>query len=232
MAKNYLPGPDADFNRWFKNLSQYIAVKCKGTTPEWTHIPKAEIDKLDDHYTAWYSAYAITLKPHTQPETAEKTRVRKAAEKYVREFVNRFLRYEPVANLDRDNMEVPNRDAVLTPIPDPVSQITCDVTFPGYHMVELKRMRPMNGPPPDPRSDYGAKVFYGLTGKPSSTHPNRLKGPPLTGLDLPESAFTRKKKMLFDFDGESGNTVYFCLRYESPTGGEGPFGAIFSVVIN
>jgi len=32
-------------------------------------------------------------------------------------------------------------------------------------------------------------------------------------------------------DGESGNTVYFCLRYENAKGFGGPFGHIFKTVI-
>jgi hypothetical protein len=59
----------------------------------------------------------------------------------------------------------------------------------------------------------------------------RVGAPPRTGSDLPYSVFTRKKKQRFDFDGESGTTVYFCLRYENPTGKAGPFGPILSAVI-
>jgi hypothetical protein len=231
MAKDYIPTRDADFNRWLKNLIQYVAVKSTGTDAEWTHIPKKDRDKLDEHYTAWYTAYALTLKPHAKPETSEKNRVRAAAEKYAREFVNRFLRYEPVTDIDRDKMELHNRDLVHTPIPKPVSQITFDITFPGFHLVELKRIRPLDGPPQDERSNYGVRIFMGLTGEASSEHPIRLSKAPKSGRDLPESVFTKKKRILFDFEGESGNTVYFCLRYESPTGGEGPFGPVFSVVI-
>jgi hypothetical protein len=46
----------------------------------------------------------------------------------------------------------------------------------------------------------------------------RIAGEPKTGNDLSCSVFTRRKKGRFDFDGESGNTVYFCLRYEKPRG--------------
>jgi hypothetical protein len=40
--------------------------------------------------------------------------------------------------------------------------------------------------------------------------------------------------MLFDFDGESGKTVYFCLCYENQKGGkkgQGPFGPRLHAVI-
>jgi hypothetical protein len=44
-------------------------------------------------------------------------------------------------------------------------------------------------------------------------------------------AFTRRKRERFDFDGESGNTVYFCLRYENSKGEAGPFGPLLSAVV-
>jgi hypothetical protein len=43
--------------------------------------------------------------------------------------------------------------------------------------------------------------------------------------------FTREKKLLLDLDGESGKTVYLCLRYENSKGEAGPFGPILHAVI-
>jgi hypothetical protein len=87
------------------------------------------------------------------------------------------------------------------------------------------------GTAPDLRSDYGVRIYYGLSGEPTETHRFRVTGTPKTGKDLPESLFTRRKKERFDFDGESGKTVYFCLRYENPAGKAGSFGPILSAVI-
>jgi hypothetical protein len=39
-----------------------------------------------------------------------------------------------------------------------------------------------------------------------------LAKPPETGEVLGNSVFTRKKKYVFDFDGDSGNRVFFCCR--------------------
>jgi hypothetical protein len=55
--------------------------------------------------------------------------------------------------------------------------------------------------------------------------------PPKTGDDLPHAVFTRRKKRLFHLDGESGNTVYFCPRYENEKGEPGPYGPILSAII-
>jgi hypothetical protein len=63
---------------------------------------------------------------------------------------------------------------------------------------------------------------------------SRIAAAPQTGDDLPHSVFTRRKRHRFDFDGNSGKTVYFCLRYENGKGGEegeSPFGPILRAVI-
>jgi hypothetical protein len=54
----------------------------------------------------------------------------------------------------------------------------------------------------------------------------RLSAPPKTGDDLPHSVFTRKKSHLFAFAGDSGNAVYFCMRYENSKGEAGPWGPV------
>ena len=230
-SRDYIPRNDGEFNNWFKNLCQYVAVKTSGATPAWDHIPKRYVDQLNAAYADWYTAYAPTLKPHTKAETTAKDMARKRAEAVIRPFVKRFLHYEPVTDDDRDNIKIPNHDKKATRISDPVSHVSCDAVFPGVGLVELRNFRPTGGPPPDPRSDFGGKAFYGLTGAPSNDNPIRLSAPPKSGKELPKSRFTTTKKLRFDFTGESGNTVYFSLRYESPTGGEGPYSPVFSVVI-
>ncbi|MDR1144320.1 MAG: hypothetical protein LBK77_08935 [Spirochaetaceae bacterium] len=100
--------------------------------------------------------------------------------------------------------------------------------------MELRNIRPVSGADPDPRSDYGVRIYYGLSGPASALFRFRVLEPPKSGNDLPYSIFTRRKRERFDFDGESGNTVYFCLRYENSKGGkegQGPFGPILSAVI-
>ena len=115
MSKNYIPSTDADFNQFFINITKYVAEKCAGTTPEWTHIPKEDRDELNAAYAAWYTAFSLTFQPHGTDITKEKNRARKVAETFLREFVNRFLRYKPVTNHDRDIMGVYNRDPIRTP---------------------------------------------------------------------------------------------------------------------
>ena len=85
-----------------------------------------------------------------------------------------------------------------------------------------------------PEADWGVRIFWGILGEPTALDKFRLLAPPVTGNDLPHSVFTHRKKYRFDFEGDSGRTVWFCLRYENSKGGregEGPFGPLFSAII-
>jgi hypothetical protein len=63
-----------------------------------------------------------------------------------------------------------------------------------------------------------------------------VEGVPVSGHDLPYLEWANKKKNLFDFDGESGNTVYFCLQHEDKKKAEGTirpdFESGYSVMIS
>jgi hypothetical protein len=54
-------------------------------------------------------------------ETAEKNRARKTAEAALRDFVNRYLRYPPGTDEDRDRMGIPNHKTERTPVPVPTT---------------------------------------------------------------------------------------------------------------
>jgi len=104
----FIPCCDAAFNQFFKGINQYVAAKTAGAVPEWTHIPHEESGYLIQAYIDWYSSYVLTLDPHASQITREAMRVRLIAERALDSFVNRFLRLEPVTDLDRVNMGISN----------------------------------------------------------------------------------------------------------------------------
>jgi hypothetical protein len=94
-----------------------------------------------------------------------------------------------------------------------------------------KDTHPSTIPAEDAGSDYGVRIYYALSGEPDDRFPFRLAEPLKIGKVLPYSVFTRRKKERFDFNGESGSTVYFCLCYENSKGEAGPFGPVLSAVV-
>jgi hypothetical protein len=231
MAQDYIPGPDAAFNAFFNNLVDYVDQQTEGSAPRWTHIP---LDALTSLRAAWNAAYTATLKPCTSPEREEKNRIRRDSTTGIRSFVNIYLRYHPaVSAYDKEQAGLRVRRADSGPVLRPQAQPEADIAYPGVHLIELIHIRAIAGTG-DPRREYGVRIFWGILGSPAETDRFRLTAPPLRGEDLPHSTFTRRKRYRFDFSGESGKIVYFCLRYENGKGGkegEGPFGLIFSAII-
>jgi hypothetical protein len=121
-------------------------------------------------------------------------------------------------------------------IPTPQNQAEAELTFPGIHMVRVENIRPIAGGIEEDRSDYGVRICYGLFGEPTETHPFRLKEMPARGNLLPYNIFTRRHKETFNFEGESGNRIVICLRFESGKSsgenkGAGPYGPFITAVI-
>jgi hypothetical protein len=233
----FIPVAGPAYDTFFKNIRDYVNAKCAPAppdAPQWSHIPAAEREALNAAYTDWSAAYLPTLKPHTPAETAARNAAYKRSKKVLSRFIQVWFRGFPetVTEEDLRNMEIPPVSGGRAPIPPPEIQVEADLVFPGIHMVELRKIRAVaNLERPDPRSDYGVRIYYGFSGSPSDQYPFRLDKPLKTGKVLPYSVFTRRQKERFDFDGESGNTVYFCLRYENSKGQAGPFGPVLQAVI-
>jgi len=230
MARDYIPSNHEHFNRWFKNIRDYV-IKTKKTNPEWHHIPEAAVKGLTAAYKDWFKHYRPTLTPHTPDKTAARNEARRRAEHVLRPFVQRYLKWPPVTDADRANMELLIRDTTPTQTGAPKAQAGGDLVFPGVHMVEVRNIRPVGLADDKKRDKYGVRIHYGIlspTGEPGKW---RISSEPRTGEDLPHSLLTRRKKHLFNFDGESANWIFICLCYENTKGERGPFGSILKAAI-
>jgi hypothetical protein len=159
----------------------------------------------------------------------------KALEATMRFFKNHYLLLSPLGPVDFARLGLRLRDTIRTETPKPEAQAEADLTFPGIHTVELRNIRPVgNFGLQEVRASYRARVFYGLSGAPGGAFRFRVAGTPQGGRDLPCSVSTWRRKLRFDFEGESGSQVWFCLRYETGSGGEagaGPFGPLLTAII-
>jgi hypothetical protein len=232
MSADFVPGKEHKLDKWAAFICEYTNDKTSGPNPAWTHIPLSEVAQLNADYAVWNTAFAETLGPHTPVDTSAKNRAKKVLKAQFRVFINRFLRFPPVTDADRQAMGIPNRSNKRSRIPAPTSEPVADIMFPGLHLVKLVKIHKAGNLSDDPRSDYGVRIHFGILD--ALNREWRITAAPATGKDLPHSVFTREKKMFFDFEGESGKTIYFCLCYENQKGGktgQGPFGPIISAVI-
>jgi hypothetical protein len=225
MAKNrdYIPSNDAEFNVWFKNLVQYVNQKTTGGTPEWTHIPPAEVTLLVNAYADWYNAYAPTLKPHLPAETLVKDEARKTAAAVIRPFVGQWLMWKQVSDAEREEMGIHNPKPRRPHIPAPttVPELEPRAGLPRQIVVPYRdKGSEHRGKPADV---HGVEVRWALLDKP----PLDIDG------ELVNSSFDTKSPLTLEFqEHERGKRIYMVGRWEiGREGVKGNFGDIVTAII-
>ena len=219
MSNNYVPRNDNQFIDW----AQTILDHSEEHHERWgVMAPSDELKELLKDFTMKLVRYTA---PNSGPvDTMVKNEARSLAEKGFRVYVQGFLAKNPNVTLaDRGIMKLPVYDVTPTNIPPPAIPVTGILTFPAVGLVEMRNMQPA-GDKRDERSKHGVRIYYGVLGGNVKAIPAR----PATGDDLPHSVFTRKSRYRFDFTGESGKEVFFCMRYENSKGEAGPWGKIIS----
>jgi hypothetical protein len=236
-GKDWVPGPDTEFDIFFKMYCQIVSANTSGTPQVWSHIPADRAAELMTAYAAWYTAWSKLRQAHTSGDVLAKDETREESEDVLRAFNAQYILYaREVTDAQRRDIGCPVHSTTRSPIHRPGAQPEADIVYLGKHLLELIKIRAVAGTMSDEeaKAEFGVRIFWGILGEASEADKFCLSAPPATGGDLPHSTFTHRKRYRFDFEGLSGRTVYFCLRYENQKGGkdgEGPFGPIFSAII-
>jgi hypothetical protein len=231
---NWLPGRRENqllmAKNWYTVLNQQYSA--------WG-VPSQEITALNTLIGEADTALTAAMSAERTPViTAQCKAAFDALIEKMRFIKSRYFLTPPLTDTDLISLELKPKDTTYTPVPPPTGQAEADITRPGVHLLEL-HLRPVSGTPAEAaRSDYGYRIYYGImpsggASVETATGPKReLMKIPVSGEELPHSKFTRRKKERFDFDqGDSGKTVYFCIRYENSKGESGPWGPMFSSII-
>ena len=217
--KDYIPSNDLELVAWGGNAYSYADANCK----RWGVIaPDNDAKKRMAEYK---SLVEICRQPaYRNVDVRQKNESKKEVIKDLRTYIQGYVSKNPlVTNNDRDMMQLPIRDAVPTPVGDPVGLVTATIKYPNDGALELNIMH-VDGTPFDKRANYGVKIRSVVLSidQPS---PNEV-------IMLPESRFTRRKKELFKFDEHDRKKIaYFCMRYENSKGTAGQWSSIISAVI-
>jgi hypothetical protein len=169
----------------------------------------------------WYTAYSATLSPHLPQLTKEKNRVRTSAERSLRAFINRFLRWPPVTDEDRDAMGIPNHDQIRTPqpVPSTIPETETDTSIIRQLSLRLR--------------DHGAVHW----GKPEHIHSMELAWGirddiPGQISDFPHFEVETANPIILDFEEEErGKRVFFAARWVNNTAQPGPWSEIESAIV-
>jgi len=220
MSRDYVPRTDPAFDKFFKRIAQYVSSKCIGVSPAWTHIPAEERKALDDAYIDWYNAYALTFAPHPQQLTREKNKQRAISEKVLRQFVQGFLYYKAVTDLDRDNMSLRSRSkarGTRNEVTECIEVITPlrnhrEVLFTFRVKGSTRRAKP---------DGYRAILRWAILDKPPETHKE---------LHNVETVSKSPFALAFEED-DRGKTVYYSMCWQNRAGINGPWSDILSTRI-
>ena len=217
MHADFIPRTDAAFDRFYRNLTDFVL----DNNARWGHVPQDNVDMLEDEFTTWTRAYEKTLVPHIPQLTAEKNRVRVTMERALRAFINRFLRWPPVTDLDRDKMGVRNWDTIRTPQPVPttVPEIETDSSVIRQLSQRMRDHGSTNWAKPD--HVHSMELIWGMM-EARPGHVNEL-----THM---ETATSNPIVLTFE-DEERGKKVYFAARWVNNTAHPGPWSDIESAFV-
>ena len=141
----------------------------------------------------------------------------------MRDIKKRYFYNPPLTDSDIVALGLKLKDSEPTPVADPVGLAKASVKYPNKGALEL-HLEHDGSTPADAKANYGFRIYHGVVAAGETL--------PASGMDLHESIFSRKKKVLFTYNpDDSGKTAYFCIRYENSKGKAGQWGAMFSAII-
>jgi hypothetical protein len=217
MAKNFIPRNDKEFENFFRNITDYVI----DNNARWKHIQQNDMDEIESQFSLWMKAYEPTLVPHSPQLTAEKNRVRAEVEKYLRRFINRFLRFEPVTDLDRDNMKIPNPDLIRTPHIDVKEVVEFELKLRNIREILVNFWVKGEKHHAKPAGYDGAVIIWDI-----------LDEPPESIHDLTLHTMASRTPHALEFDEtERGKTVYIAAAWQNERGLVGNWSEILNAVV-
>jgi hypothetical protein len=127
------------------------------TAGTWTHIPPVKVTTLNQHQTGFHAAYVKTLGPHTSVDTEAKNEAHRAAAKFVRQFDQQYLKFDPITKEDLNALGLPIPDPTHTPIGDPKTRpLLTELRALGGFEIELRFQ--------DEETPDSSAIPYGMNG--------------------------------------------------------------------
>jgi hypothetical protein len=218
---DYVPRADAEFNLFFQKLTLYVLQKTAGASPDWRHIPAAEVTALNVAWEAWREAYAKIFVSPTRVDITAKNEARAGAEGILRPFVKRFLHWPPVTDEDRISMGVPNRDLVITPHFDVQEVVEFELKLRNIREVLVNFWIKGQTHRAKPEGYDGAVIVWDM-----------LDAPPANPAALTQHTMaSRTPHALMFGETERGMTVYIAAAWQNRRGITGHWSEIQSAVI-
>jgi hypothetical protein len=217
MTRNFIPRNDEAFDTFYRNLVDYVIDNAA----RWRHIRQDDVDALEQQFNGGAQIFDKTRVPNIPQLTAEKNRVRLACERALRHFINRFLRFEPVTDFDRDKMGIPNRDLIRTPHIDITEVVEFELKLRNIREILVNFWIKGQTHRAKPAGYDGAVIVWDV-----------LDEPPASPNDLTLHTMASKTPHALEFEEEErGRTVYIAAAWQNERGLIGQWSEIQNAVI-
>ncbi|EIQ00615.1 hypothetical protein OpiT1DRAFT_05163 [Opitutaceae bacterium TAV1] len=221
MSNDYIPDPDASFHGWQNN---FFVELGSGTRIARLGIPQAKVTALEGLQGQWEDAWHLASQPATRTPLAveEKTRIRGLYEDFLRALVRQHITPNDAAtDADRVALGLPIHKKTRMPIPPPVTHPVAEQRGNQPGLVELHFRDEEGEHRGKPGQAHGAEIAYDVR-----------ETPPGDPGELAHSEIDTRSPFKKQFRADQrGLKMWYALRWESPTGGKGPWSPIAFVVI-
>jgi hypothetical protein len=218
MATNYIPSADATFNSWQQQAFDYINAQSERFS-----IDSSAIESFENIKRDWEQKYAVASGyESTHAAIVAKQECRRAYEKFLRDFVNKYIRYnDAVTDSDRANMGLPILSTKRTPSPVPSTYPEHEVDTSVIRRITIHFKDNGASSKAKPRGVHGAEMRWVI----SPAQPARIE-------DMPHTAFDTHTPLTLEFTEEQrGNRLYFALCWINTRGDRGPWSEIGMAIV-
>jgi hypothetical protein len=221
----YLPTNHGQFDLFYKNIKQYVEQKTAdsalGVGAEWKHIPNEALEALNDEYASWNTAYGLTLVAHTPAETLGKQNAYKMASRHLRGFINQYLRFPPVTDMDRLALGIRNPAVVRTSRKLPEEKVDFYFQLKDVQKIEVRFKVRGATSRAKPHGYHGAVIAWDLLDKPPTRH-----------AELTRHVTATRTPYTLEFDEDDrGKTVYVAVCWQNAKGQNGSWTVMQSAIV-
>ncbi|MDR2472433.1 MAG: hypothetical protein LBD53_02555 [Tannerella sp.] len=217
-SSNYLPHAYNALLNWLTNFEQYAVENAARLG-----LPSSELEALNPKIDNFRIANEKAEHPNAgKADRLDRKEKAELVSKYVRDFVNRLLRYnQAVTNEDRVKLGLNVPDTTPTPIQPPTTWPVASTSIAGPRQIRVDWHDSLSASKAKPKGVHGCEIRHSI-----------LDTPPTTNDDLLRSDFATRNYHTFNFDeSQRGKSVYFCLRWETNKGDKGPWSEFIKAII-
>jgi hypothetical protein len=226
MARwDYIKRGYAEFDAQFKIIVDTAKANTSGAQPVWTHIPAAEVTKLEAAYEDWHPKHVAAESPsRSKIDVEERIEARKRNEPVLRHFCQRFFYACPdlvsAAQLEAMNLRLHDKNRTPHAAPSAIPVAEAAPTTNRTHTVTA--LNPLTKDKRKP--DQAAGVAFAFRVR-------KADAPVSDAADMP-SAFQAAPSRTFRYEERQlGMAADYACAYENEGGRRGEWSNVVSLII-